>query len=182
MDAAIVAAYGKLERKGHIVALATRLGRPVHYVTQRALALGLVPPRFKQPRWTHAENDLIASAAHLSLSGLRLRLRRAGFKRSEAAIKGQLKRLGVSRVDENRCSAAGLAQLLGVQPRRVCRWIEEGLLRATARNGAHEPGGRVFSIHRRDVRRFLIDNAGAVDLRRADAVWLVELLSTGGGE
>ena len=54
--------------------------------------------------------------------------------------------------------------------------------RATARNGAHEPGGRMFSIHRRDVRRFLIDNAGAVDLRRADAVWLIELLATGGGE
>ena len=153
MDAAIVSAYGKVERKGHIVALAARLGRPVHYVTQRALALGLVPPRFKQPRWTHAENDLIASAAHLSLSGLRLRLRRAGFTRSEAAIKSQLKRLQVSRVDENRCSAAGLAQrdvdghfaqegradLLGHRPRS-----------APTEDGDGRAGGRIGMLARVD--------------------------------
>ncbi|MFC0243657.1 hypothetical protein [Rhodopseudomonas telluris] len=41
-------------------------------------------------------------------------------------------------------------------------------------------GGDEWSIHRRAVRAFVIDNIASVDFRKLDKFWLVELLTSAG--
>jgi hypothetical protein len=177
IDAAIVAAYAKAKRKGHVIALAIRIGRPVQYVTRRAASLGVVVPRFKQPPWSRAENVILAHGAQLQPSSLRARLKRAGFARSEAAIKRQLLRIGCARIEEEGCSARELGALLGVGAHRIERWIREGLLPATPRSLSLDGAVKKFALRRRHIRQFVVDNAGSIDLRRADGVWLIDLLA-----
>ena len=105
--------------------------------------------------------------------------------RSETAIKVQLRREDADRKDPHHCSASALAQLFGVDPKRVTGWILRGLLKAERRgtDRVATQRGDSWWIHRRAVRRFIIDNASAFDIRKVDKFWFVDLLANeGGGE
>jgi hypothetical protein len=61
----------------------------------------------------------------------------------------------------------------------VTGWVNKGWLRAARRGTERTPqqGGDEHWIHMRDVRRFVIDNVAAVDFRKVDKFWLVDLLA-----
>lgn len=162
-----------------IANLARNAGRPRNWLLRRARVLGLAVPRFKEPRWSAAEDEIISESAHLNFSALAKRLRRAGFKRTETAIAVRLKRLGATREDPDRLTARGLAILLGVDGKRVTAWIDKGWLKAERRGTARTDaqGGDQWWIHRKSVRAFVIDNAAAVDLRKVDKFWFIDLLA-----
>lgn len=182
IDMLIRRTYQSAPRKGAIAACARTVGRPNWWVSKRAAQLGLVSPRFKEPGWTEAEVEIITAAPHLHPQTLVRHLARAGFKRTPTAVIVKLKRLGVSRADDpDHMTAGGLATLMGTDSKTVTRWIANGWLKAKRRGTARTEaqGGDQWWIHRRDVRRFVTENAAAVDLRKVDKVWFIDMLAGG---
>lgn len=179
IDAVIRRAYQATPTKGDIQRCAKAVGRPRWWVSRRATAMGLVVPRFKGLPWTEAENELIQSAAHRDPTTIRRMLTSKGFARTETAITVQLKRLGANCEDPDHFTACGLGKVMGVDSHVIAGWIGKGWLRAKRRGTERvaEQGGDQWWIHRRDVRAFIVENVAAVDLRKVDKFWFIDLLA-----
>lgn len=175
IDAVIRRTYQAVPSKGDIARCAKTVGRPRWWVSKRASQLGLVVPRFKEPAWSEDEIELIQELAHKHPASIKRSLARRGYRRSETAIVVKLKRLGADRTDPNAMNANQLAECLGVDRKTVGRWIELGWLRAARRQ--HSDKDDYWRITRKDVRRFIIENTGQVDLRKVDRFWFVDLLT-----
>jgi hypothetical protein len=186
IDAAITQMMQGAPKEGEIKKLARTLGRPYWWVGRRARRLGLTPPRFKEPPWSEAEDEFIAGRAGLSPDIIARHMRGAGYVRTPTAIAVRLKRLHQPtgrNADLSHYTAGGLAKLFGVDVSVVAKgWIRKGLLvagrRGTERTAAQ--GGDEYWIDVRDVRRFVIENPHAVDLRKVDKFWFIDLLAIGG--
>lgn len=175
IDAEIRLVYEAGIGRGEVNALARRLMRPKHWVVQRAAALGLKTPRFKEPPWSEEEEEQLAllAARGPTLPVLARKMREKGYRRTATACMVKLKRLGVSRRGDGSevWSATQLARLMGVDPTTVTkRWIRlEGL--AAKRRGTERTdvqGGDEYLITRDALRRWLKDHAQSVDLRKVD--------------
>lgn len=182
IDAIIRRGYAADTHKGAVADLARRLGRPRWWVSKRAVKLGLVPPRRKEPVWSAVELDLIDRHAHKDPATIRAILRKRGFTRTATAIVVKLKREGADRADPDHLTATGLATVMGVDAKVVTRWIDKGWLRAARRGTGRVSvqGGDQWWIHRRDVARFVVGNAAAVDIRKVDKDWFIDLLAEHG--
>jgi hypothetical protein len=181
IDDIIRRAYQKTPTKKDVQACAATCGRPRWWISKRAAKLGLVTPRFKQPPWSEAELDLLGENAHKSPASLRRLLKKQGFERTETAIVVKLKRLGADRTDPHHLNANQLAGVMGVDRKTVSGWIAKGWLRAKRRDATATDD--FWWIHRRDIRRFIIENIAAVDIRKVEKFWFVDLLAereTGG--
>lgn len=164
---------------GELKKLARDIRRSRQWIRKRAIKLGCAVPRFKPAPWAAAETEIVEENAHLGTATLRARLLKAGFARTETAIAVQRKRLGASTADPDHYTATGLAALFGVDCQTVRRWIERGWLRASRRGTARvaEQGGDQWWIHRGMVRAFVVHNVAAVDFRKVDKTWLVDVLA-----
>lgn len=178
IDAIIRRTYQKTPARQDVQHCAATVGRPRWWVSKRAQKLGLVAPRFKQPAWCEAEIDIITELAHRQPKAIQKALRRAGFTRSETAIIVKLKRIGADRTDPLHLNANQLATVMGVDRKTVGAWITKGWLKAKRREASALDD--FWSIHRRDIRRFIVDNVAAVDLRKVDKFWFVDLLTERG--
>lgn len=181
-DAAIRTTYCKPTGRGEINALAARLGRPRWWITKRASWLGFVSPRLKQPDWTDDEIEIMMRSAHRHPKTIQAHLKRAGYARSETAITVKLKRQGgvrLARLTNGRYTATSLAQVMGVDNHCVLQWIAKQWLAARRRSTARteQQGGDPWEITEPAVRRFIIENTHAVDIRKCDKFWLVDLLT-----
>lgn len=181
IDAVIRDRIPKCTQKRDLIKLAESLGRPRWWVSKRAAVLGLIAPRFREPRWSDEEINLIREQAHHAPNTLRLALKRAGFTRTTTAIVLKLKRTGSTREDPDHFTAQGLSELMGIDRKTVGTWCERGQLAARRRGTERTPqqGGDQWWIHRRDVRRFIIENAAVVDIRKVDKFWFIDLLANG---
>lgn len=181
IDEAIRRAYQGKPYRGMLKDLAARVMRPEAWVRDRAVRLGVVLPRFKEAPWTAREIELVRERATQDLSTIRLALKREGFARTKTAIVVKLKRLHLSRLDEDddRLSARDLAALMGVDAKTVTLWIGRGLLKASEKPGQAREDGRPLEwrITPAAVRRFIIDNVAVVDLRKVDKFWFVDLVA-----
>jgi hypothetical protein len=147
--------------------LATSLNLPRWVVKRRAQMLGLA--RIKEKPWSPEEVDYLEANYHrLSILTLTRKL-----KRSTTAISLKAKRLGIRKFDEG-YTACSLSQALGVDSHKVSRWVELGLIKASRRHTAREAD--VYLITDRAVREFMLNYPTELDLRRADPVWLVDVL------
>ena len=161
--------------------LAEKLNVSVCQVRGRAAKLGLRRGNKKGKPWSERELDILDKNAMLSLKTIAVKLRRAGFDRTETGIAVMRSRRNI-RVSDNidAYSANGLSQLLGVSNTVVMKWIRKGWLKATPRgeseNAFGGPGDR-YLIFPHHVREFIIDHAVLIDLNHADTVWLVDLLT-----
>ncbi len=178
IDAVIIRTYQTRPTRRAVLHCAQIVGRPRWWVSKRALKLGLVAPRFKEPAWTEAEIDLISGQAHRHPRTLQKMLKRAGFARTEAAIVVKLKRLGADRTDPDHLNANQLAGVMGVDRKTVAAWIARDWLKAKRRQASDLDD--FWWIHRKDIRSFVIDNVAAVDLRKVDKFWFVDLLAERG--
>jgi hypothetical protein len=178
IDAIIIRTYQTKPDKRAVLHCAQLVGRPRWWVSKRALKLGLVVPRFREPEWSAAELDLISSQAHKHPKTIQLALKRAGYARTEAAIVVRLKRLGADRTDPDHLNANQLATVMGVDRKTVAAWITKGWLKAKRREATALDD--FWWIHRRDIRRFVVENVSAVDLRKVDKFWFVDLLAERG--
>lgn len=151
--------------------LARTIGRPYHWVKSRAKRIGCAEVRFKSAQWSAEEELILRQRATQDSNVIAKALRGAGYQRTASAVIVKLKRLGVSRVDPDCEDMTGrdFARYMGVDPTTVGRWIEKGWLSARQTDHAH-------IVTRKAAKRFIADNAAAVDLRKVDKEWFIELL------
>ncbi len=147
--------------------LSRTLGFPRYAVKRRAQALGLA--RTKETPWSEREVAYLETNLHrLSLAVLARR-----FHRSVTAIALKAKRLGIRKSDEG-YTARSLAQALGVDDHKVVCWVNLGLIKAARRNSDKQRD--TYFISEQEAKRFLSTYPSELDLRRADPLWLIDLL------
>lgn len=179
LDAAIRAAWPELEGRGAVQALADRLDYPRWLVSQRARVLGLASPHRKEPRWTPAEDALLAKVPLHDPDRAAEQFRAHGFRRSPAAIMCRCRRLGLSRRYRGSLSATAAAEILGVDSKTVTLWILEGLIPAGRRGTKRlvQQGGDAHAIQPADLRRFVVDHLARIDIRKVEKFAFVALLT-----
>lgn len=182
IDAAIVRTYQTNPTKGAVKQLGHSINRPRSWIRARATQLGCAVPRFKEPPWSDKEKEIVATHATKSPEIIARILVRAGHKRTATAVAVQRKRLGISSIDPDNYTARGVGTLMGVDGKTVLGWIEKGWLQASRRGTDRVAiqGGDMWLIRPAAVRAFVIDNVAAVDIRKCDKFWLVDLLANGG--
>jgi hypothetical protein len=174
--------FGRAKGRLTLDQVAARLGCGRRTVESRARALGVVRPR-AEVRLSEPEVEIIKRYAHLSVTALRKRLEKAGFRRSRGQIMAcrarELGPVAEIREDRDRYSARQLAQCLGVHGNTVLRWIKWGWLQAerVERDWAGSPIDHQWLVRAKDARQFVIDYTAHVDFSRADKYWLVGLLT-----
>lgn len=182
-DGLIRAEWPLIQRRilGHTAAkLAKRMNVSLPMLRSRAAVLGVRSTFLKTPDWTEVELELLERHQHLNTTQVYRRFRAAGFQRTPAAIHVMRGRqCGQLHENTNAYSASGLAQLMGVSCPQVCRWIKQGLLKATPRSDARHENGSVgdrWLIYPRHVREFIRHNAIYIPIAQADKIWLIDLL------
>lgn len=168
IDQRIRDGYARMRRRGDLQRLALEVARPAWWVSKRAVTLGLTRERIRAAEWSREEVALLHEWATCVLPTIRLKLKAAGFARSETAIAVKLKRLQIDCSDPDVWTATELASLLGVNGKTVADWVHRrGLVAKLEGGGANG----VFRIRRAALRAWLKDHHGHVDLRRVDQAW-----------
>src|ERR1700722_12578624 len=131
-DALIREAYLRLRAgdRTAIKAVGWKLGWPRGAVCKRGAELGLA--RVKERVWSEQEMLILERFGHLAPTGIQRKLAEAGFARSVAAIQVKVNR---DRIKSNLAgySACQLADALGIDVKKVLRWIQQGVLKAERR-------------------------------------------------
>lgn len=173
IDDVIRRLYPGATSKGDVQRLAETVNRPSWWVSKRAAAMGLTMCRFRALPWTAEGDQILREHSRLGLRALWRKLQKVGAGRTEAAIGVRLKRMRLSRApDTEDFTARGLGEVMGVDAKTVLRWIEKGWLR-----GKEYPGG--WRLKPRDVRAFIMENAAAIDIRKVEKEWFIDLLAGG---
>lgn len=181
-DALIRDAYGKLRNFGNrraLPALRERLGWPKHVINKRGRELGLA--KTKEKPWSAEEKALVEKWAHLSLPRIRLKLKRAGFQRSETGIKLKMRRMLITKDTLEYCSPTKIALAMGVDGHKVMTWIRQGWLRAERKGTARtaQQGGDTHLVHTKDLRNFLLHHPDEYELAPVEKFWFIEVVSGG---
>jgi hypothetical protein len=175
IDEAIRRYYHGTPRKGGLSKLAHQMQRPAAWVSLRARQIGCAPPRFRDAPWSEPEIALLReNAAKLPHTISRI-MARYGFRRTSGAVSNKLMKLRCDRSSDDTYTGTALAELFNVSVQTVSGWIRKGWLKAQTRGTAREHD--VYVIHHKAVRRFVIENAAAVDIRRVDKHWFIDLLA-----
>ncbi|WP_066923115.1 hypothetical protein [Methylobacterium sp. CCH5-D2] len=180
IDAMIQAAYRGARPRGFVGALARRTARPDWWIPRRAAELGLTPSR-DQRTWSQEEQDYADAHPLDAPAVLAKKMRAHGWHRTPGAIAWRRAHGQVERFDSERFTAAGLAEVMGVDPKIVVGWIRNGWLAARTRwqPTKDSPGREGFIIHERDVARFIVAHPTRVSLAKLEPnkVWLIDLLA-----
>jgi len=153
--------------------LAKKVGIPHWALKKRARELGLA--RTKELPWSESQLAILSRYAWMSDERIRLKPKAVGFSRTVTAIHVKLKRMKFKQ-DGSSYSAHSLAQLLGIDPHAVTRWIKSGHLKAKLRGTARTPkqNGDSYLIQEEDVRRFILEHPTDIDLRKVDQLWFLD--------
>lgn len=160
-------------RTATIDELARRLGVPRYVVKRWGRELGLA--RQKEARWTPDEDSYLEEHLHrLSLAAIATHL---GRTKNAVTLRAQ-RHLGISKGYEG-YTLCGLCAALGCDHHKVERWLRAGWLRGTRRQSERTPqqGGDMWLFTDGAVRAFVREHPQEVDPRRADWVWLVDVLT-----
>lgn len=175
IDDAIRRYYANSPKRGGLARLAHSLHRPPAWISAQARRMGITREKFPCVPWTEPEIALLRQHAAKIPGNIEKIFLRKGFKRTTAAIARQIIVLHCDRSDDDNYTASGLAGLFGVQVRTVSGWIEKGWLKAQTRGTTRQ--NDIYRIHHANVRRFVIENVGAIDIRRCDKFWLIDLIA-----
>ncbi len=181
-DALIREAYAKLRNFGNRRALSTirgKLGWPKHVINKRGRELGLA--KAKEKPWSAEEKAFLEKWAHLSLPRIRLKLRRAGFDRSETGIKLKMRRLLITKDTLPYHSAAKIALAMGIDSHKVMSWIRQGWLGAVRKGTTRtaQQGGDIHLVHTNELRHFLLHHPDEYELATVEKFWFLEIVSGG---
>ncbi len=167
------------KKRGEISALAMRLNVPRHWLSAQARRLGLAMPHKKEPRWTAPETELLKRVPLHDVDKCSRIFREHGFARSPMSIRVRAQRLQLSRRYNETLSATRIAKILGVDGKTVTREILQGNLTATKRQTERlaQQGGDPWSVERADLRRYILDQLGHIDLRKVEKFAFVEILA-----
>ncbi len=183
LDAAITEAYRGDDTLQALKNLSRITGRPRAWFTNRAAALGLSRPKFKEAPWCEAELAILEARMHLAPTTIRLELKAAGYRRTVNAVVLMLRRRkGWQRGKaDGQYSKLMLMECFGVSGGVLERWASDYGLRvmrepALATGRAHERAE--WSVRERHLKAFVTDNVAIIDFRKVDKFWLVDVLTS----
>jgi hypothetical protein len=171
--------YPLLERKKALKAtqvLADKLKVPRWWLIGRATKLGLTNQQRKEPDWTAAEVELLKKVPLHDPDKCSQIFREHGFQRSANGIMVKSKRLNLSRRYRETLSATQCAKILGVDGKTFSVWCALGEVKAHKRTDTKrlpQQGGAPWSVKPADLRQFILDNIGRIDIRRVDKIEFV---------
>ena len=152
--------------------LQERLAMPRDIITHHAQSMGLC--RTRDNYWTPEETAYLQEY-YQKPTGKRASIKSIAkhLGRTEAAVRLKAKRMKFRRVQGNVYTMRALADALGCDFHKVERWIKNGWLDAPL-DGSRENGQH--AIKPDDVKRFIVAHPQEVDPRRADWLWLLDIL------
>jgi len=167
------------KKRGEVGALAERLGVPRWWLSTRAKRLRLTVPHRKEPDWTAAEIALMSKVPLHDLRRCAEIFRQHGYARTATAIAVKATRLALSRAFRDALSACAAAKVLGVDTKTVIREILMGDLAAEKRPTARLPqqGGDPWAITPAALRRYILDHADRVDLRKVEKFAFLQIVA-----
>lgn len=165
-------------RRPELAHLALKLGIPRWKIQQRARRIGAYQPRIKEPPWSEQELHLLELNAMYACETIQRRMKAAGFMRSIAAIDIKRARMAF-RQQQDPTSCRAVSVCFGVDVHTIMRWIEKGWLRATKKGTKRlaVQGGDEWVIKPKDIRAFVVEHVGVIDLRKVDKFWFVAMLA-----
>jgi hypothetical protein len=166
-------------QQGKIKELANKLNIPSWRISIRAREIGALEPRIKEPPWSERELHILEKNALFTPAVIQRRLKMAGFERTITAVALKRKRLHLFR-QQVKGSARAVAECFGVNESTVTDlWIRKGLLKAQRRGTKRtdKQGGDEWLIKEKDIRKFIIENIGIIDIRKVDKFWFVDILA-----
>lgn len=141
---------------------------PKYMINYRARMLGVAA--ITETRWTREEDAILEQwAGDLCIERIRLKLKRAGYQRSVAAIALRVNRRYQRGAAGRELTAFDASRILGWEWHVVVDWIKAGKLRALRAAGR-------WRIHPADLATFIRDEARLLSQRRVDLERVVELL------
>lgn len=152
--------------------LESRLRMPREVITDYAQQMGLC--RTRDDYWTQSQLAYLEKY-YQQPAGKRASIKSIAQRlgRTEAAVRLKAKRMKFRRSTGDAYTMNALADALGCDQHKVKRWIDRGWLRAdideSRDNGQH-------SITPGNIRRFIIAHPSEIDHRRADWLWLLDIL------
>ncbi len=160
--------------------LAQKFNMPPWQVSRRAREIGAYEPRIKEPRWSKKELMMLERHAHKHPENIWNHFKRNGFTRSVTGIIIKRKRMRLIKNLEG-YTGRQVAEGFGIDSHCVKRWIKDGLLKAKKRETKRTElqGGDIYYIRDKDIRQFIIESIGLIDLRKVDKFWFIDVL--GGG-
>lgn len=148
-------------------------GVPRWCVRKWACDLGLA--RRKEPLWTEEEVAFLERNLHKK----RIADIARHLGRTQTAVKIKARRLGVNKTQEG-YTLRGLCLGLGVDHHKVYGWVERGWLIGHRRQ-TDRPSGDIWWFTDAAIRKLVVQHPCEIDPRRADWLWLVDLLAGGLG-
>ncbi len=168
--------------------LSAVLGWPGQRLAIRSQELGLKPPRGKQPDWSAGDIAVLEAHPGAHPSKIRTELIKAGgVARTLSAIVQKRRDLALAPYREGGSevlNGVAVAEAFGVSVDQVRRWVKRGLLPERRNHSLlrsvdakpHPKAGLRFS--RRVLRTFVIEHVAAIDFRKVDKFWLVDLIAS----
>ncbi len=149
-------------------------GYPRHVIRKWGSDLGLA--RQKEPRWTEEDEAYVERNLHRkSIADIAKHL-----GRTQTAVKLKAKRIGVNKCGQEGYTMRGLCMGLGCNHHAVARWLERGWIKGRRRQ-TERPDRDVWLFTDQDIRQFVKQHPQEIDPRRADWLWLVDVLVGGIG-
>lgn len=150
-------------------------GLPRWKIRNWARSQGLA--RTKEPNWSEAEETYLEQ--HLTKHSLTQIAHHLG--RSKVAVKLKAKRLGIRKQAEG-YTLCGLCLAFGCDHHTIEKWIRAGWLKGTRRQTERTvEQGDTWYFSDAAVRRLITEHPLEIDPRKADWLWLVDILSGGLG-
>lgn len=151
---------------------------PSWAVQRRAKEIEAYETKIKEPKWSEEELRILERNAHKQPEAIRRHLKKCGFNRTYTGIFLKRKRLRLLKNLEG-YSATNLAECFGIDPHGVTSWISKGYLKAKRRGTARTKtqGGDSWWIKEKDIKKFIIESIGLIDIRKVDKFWFVDMLT-----
>jgi hypothetical protein len=165
------------DSKPRVINLANKFNMPRWSLYQRALKVGAVTTSHQKKKWEKEEVSILKHYARYEPQTIKKKLEKAGFQRSIASIVLKRKRMRFLS-NLTGMSACLCAAFLGVDLHWVLKYIRSGLLKAEKIR--QDSQGKVnYYIREKNLREFIINNPGLIDLRKVEKYYLIELLANG---
>jgi len=156
------------------LAIANGLGVTLNAVKGQASKLGILQQ--KSPPWTPEELERLEELVHrCSVTEIAKKLHR-----SPNAVKIKATRLKLKlRLRDEWYTKMEVTEICGVDHKKVQRWIDQGVLKASWHNGTRpqKNGMAMWHIEAKDLKDFIINYSGELLGRNVDIqqiVWLLE--------
>ena len=170
--------HGGLSRRFQVLNWMVReTGLPRWYIKRQAARLGLTMHMDRRP-WTPAELDILERlVGRISTATIAKRLHRP-----EGSVVKKLRHLAISRRVREGYTIRDLELCLGVDHRKIRRWIALGWLANRLQGTRRHDGNDIHRIREKDLLSFLKNHPQELELAKLDGAWFLDLVLLGGRE